>query len=146
MALTSSPISLRPAGTPDGAMIATVALLPDADMPAGGWPITPALYGLTRFKPIFNTAALPDPSVDLVVPEANMLFTTTNKLLLPSFPVGGSTASPTTDAVPFVTAGATPVTSGAATGPLTPGIGKAVPTHWVGGANYSITSTAIGYV
>lgn len=99
------------------------SLLLDNAYPVAGYALTPAMFGLTRFKPAKSGVALVDPQVRNIQGQV-LNFRCTGQLLLASYPSGGATASPTTPAAPIVTAGATPVTSTAATGVLTPGTGK----------------------
>lgn len=146
MALTSVVLSSRPANGTDGAKEVTALLLPDANMPANGWPVTPALFGLTRFKPAANgTQLLPPKLVGSAMPPTILAMINSLLNLQLGYPTGGVTTAPTTPANPFVTAGATPVTSTAATGTLTPGQGKLLPTAG-DGTNWTILATAIGYV
>lgn len=99
------------------------SLLLDAAYPVAGYAITPAMFSLTRFKPAASGVALVDPQVRNISGQVvNMRIV--GQLLLASYTTGGATASPATPAAPIVTAGATPVTSTAATGVLTPGVGK----------------------
>lgn len=107
----------------NGLKTVIASLLLDNAYPVAGYAITPAMFALTRFKPNDAQTALVDPRV-LGVSGAAVLPRIVGQQLLVAYPSGGATASPTTPAAPFVTAGATPVTSSAATGVLTPGIGK----------------------
>jgi len=102
------------------------SLLLDNAYPVAGYAITAAMFGLVRFKPTAAGTGLVDPFVTKVTPTV-VLARIVNQLLLLSYPSGGATAGPTTPAAPIVTAGATPVTSTAATGVLTAGIGQNLP-------------------
>lgn len=107
----------------NGRKTVTASLLLDNAYPVLGYAITPAMFGLTRFEPADSGVSLVDPQVRSVSGQP-LLFRCVGQQLLASYPSGGATASPTTPAAPIVTAGATPVTSTAATGVLTPGVGK----------------------
>lgn len=99
------------------------SLLLDNAYPVAGYAITPAMFGLVRFKPNDAQTGLVDPTVVNISGQPIQCRIVAQQLLA-SYPSGGATASPTTPAAPIVTAGATPVTSTAATGVLTPGVGK----------------------
>lgn len=112
----------------------------------GGVPILPADCGLTLFEAIFGGALYRDP-VALQFNNSsnanNMLAMITSMILRLIYPTGGATAAPTTPAAPLVTAGATPVTSTAATGVLTPGVGKEFPNNG-DVTNMSVLVEAVG--
>ncbi len=110
----------------NGAKRVLASLLLDNAYPVAGYAITPAMFGLTRFQPAASGVALVDPQVRNISGQP-ILLRCVGQLLLASYPSGGATAGPTTPAAPIVTAGATPVTSTAATGVLTPGVGKDLP-------------------
>ncbi len=148
MAVTSVILDTIPALGNDGAVQATALLFPDNNMPANGWDITPALWGLSRFKPTPAGVDVQRPVVSAIFPptvEGVIGVAAANKLLL-SYPSGGGQAAPTVPAQPLLTAGAVAVTSNAANGAndLTPGLGKAFPTG-ADGTSFSVQCTAIGY-
>ncbi len=134
---------------PPGERLSFAQLLLDAAYPAGGYPLTPALFGLTAF------AAKP-PSLNSLIPpmilagngqagfgfEMDVDQVTGN--LRVYYPTGGSIAAPAAPADPVGNAGATAVTSSAATLPIVPGRGKELPA----GANltgFTVILLAIGH-
>lgn len=148
MALTSTVLDSIPALGSDGAVVVNAILFPDNNMPANGWDVTPALFGLTRFKPAASGVDLQRPVVSAIFPptaEASIGVAAANKLIL-SYTSGGGAVAPTVPAAPLLTVGAVAVTSNAANGAndLTPGIGKVFPTA-ADGTAFSVQATAIGY-
>jgi hypothetical protein len=121
MSVTATVLQTRNLANGEKRVLASLLL--DNAYPVAGYAITPAMFGLTRFKPADSGVALQDP-VARNISGQPVLFRCVGQLLLCSYPSGGATASPATPAAPIVTAGATPVTSTAATGVLTPGVGK----------------------
>lgn len=107
----------------NGQKTVRASFLLDNAYPVAGYALTPAQFGLNRFKPASSGVALQQPDVKNIAGQP-VLFRVVAQQLIASYPSGGATASPTTPAAPIVTAGATPVTSSAATGVLTPGVGK----------------------
>lgn len=93
---------------------------------ATGVPLTAALCGLLQFEVQSSGSAFIDPVVT-GVNQGGILAEIIGLALFLSYPTGGVTAAPATPAQPLITAGATAVTGSAATGPFTPGLGKAFP-------------------
>lgn len=107
------------------------SFLLDNSMPAGGYTLTPANFGFTRFKAKDDGSGTIDPLVISVTGKQLMARVIAGKLIL-TYPTGGSLAAPTTVANPNATpaAGATGVTSTAAQPaiPMTPGQAVDCPT------------------
>lgn len=113
----------------------------------GGVPILPADCFLTQFQAAAGGITNVDPKVtqfNFGAAPAAMLAMITALFLRLVYPSGGATAAPATPASPLVTAGATPVTSTAATGTLTPGTAKELPNAG-DVTNFSVVVEAVGY-
>ncbi len=100
----------------------------DSSYPAGGYLLTPALFGLNSFAQqrgnIFFPVVL---SGDMVSAQVKCDVDATGHLRV-FYPSGGGAASPAALSAPAITSGSTAVTSAAANGTadLTPGQGKEV--------------------
>ena len=125
MAITATQVSS--VARANGEKFNTASLLLDNSMPAGGYPITPAMFGLSQFKANAAGSAFIDPEVVQV--QGSVLLARIQGLkLICSYPTGSSLAVPAAVADPIINAGAVAVTGSAATGPFAAGRGKDVAT------------------
>lgn len=156
MSVTATILSVEKLG--GGLKRVTSSLLLDASMPAGGYDVTAAMFGLSYFQPSKAGTSLLDPVVKSVS-GAVLMARIIAKKLIPSYPSGGATAAPGTIADPLLTSGAGLAGSGASTASAvdatrptvaltstatTPGRGKDLPTG-ADCAAVTVVATATGY-
>lgn len=110
----------------------------DASYPAGGYPIVDAQAGYTAVDHVKCDMAV-DGSGNVLL----AWWDRAAKKVRLAYPTGGVTAAPAAVAQPLLTAGGTTVTGSAATGPITPGAGKEVPTG-CNLAGFALVCTATG--
>jgi hypothetical protein len=86
-----------------GEIVSRISLLLDNAYPVAGYAVTPANFGLTRFKPNAAGTAVLDPVVKKITPSIVLAQVIAGNLLL-SYPTGGATAAPGTPADPLTAA------------------------------------------